>query len=146
MIKSAVAIPNPFDPQSSALAPLRPRQRAAGERPRILVVDDDEAFRVGARKLLTEHGFEVVLGADFREALKVLESSDYLDLLVTDIMMPGRIHGFALARMARMRRLGLKVLYITGYDVPTVEAAGKVLCKPISDEELLREVRAALDA
>ena len=58
--------------------------------------------------------------------------------------MPDRVHGFALARMARMRRRSLGVIYITGYDVPTTEAVGTVLRKPISAEKLVDEVRRAL--
>jgi hypothetical protein len=56
----------------------------------------------------------------------------------------GAIHGFALGRMARMRRLGLKVLYITGFDVPAVEDGPDVLRKPISNEQLVDAVRLAL--
>src|ERR1700726_4526671 len=111
---------------------------------RILLVDDDEAFRYAATKALEEAGFAVSSAPDYRQALEVLEGDLNVDLLVTDIYMPERIHGFALARMARMRRAGLKVLYVTAFDVPTVEDVGKVLRKPISNEELVREIRFAL--
>ncbi len=110
----------------------------------ILLVDDDEAFRYAAARALEGAGFTVASAADFRDALDLLEGNRSVDLLVTDVVMPQRIHGFALARMARMRRRGLKVLYLTGYDVPTVEAAGKVLRKPLTDDQLVDEVRAAL--
>lgn len=112
--------------------------------PNILLVDDDEGFRYAATRALSNAGFAVATAPDFRGALELLDGPRPIDLLVTDIVMPERIHGFALARMARMRRSGLKVLYLTAYDVPTVEAAGKVLRKPLSDEQLVDEVRAAL--
>lgn len=115
------------------------------ERPAtILLVDDEESFRYAATRALECAGFAVAAAPDFRAALEVLDGDRPVDLLVTDIVMPERIHGFALARMARMRRMGLKVLYLTAYDVPTVEAAGKVLRKPLTDQQLVDEVRAAL--
>jgi CheY-like chemotaxis protein len=111
---------------------------------RILVVDDDEGFRYAATKTLRNAGYVVTAASDFREVLDLLDSDAPVDLLVTDIVMPERIHGFALARMARMRRSGLKVLYLTAFDVPTSEAAGKVLRKPLTDEQLVEEARLAL--
>ena len=113
---------------------------------RILVVDDEEAFRYAAAKALQGAGFDVAVAEDYRDALVHLEGAAPVDLLLTDVSMPNRVNGFALARMARMRRLDLKVLYVTGYDVPTFEAIGKVLHKPITDEQLISEVRGALTA
>jgi CheY-like chemotaxis protein len=116
----------------------------AGKPPSILLVDDEDGFRYAAAKALQNAGYAVSEAPDFRRALDLLDSDEPLDLLITDIVMPDRIHGFALARMARMRRTGLKVLYLTAFDVPTSEAAGKVLRKPLSDEQLVEEVRLAL--
>jgi len=117
-----------------------------GGAPTILLVDDDEAFRYSAAKAMTDAGFVVVPVADYAGALAILDTEQPVELLVTDIIMPERIHGFALARMARMRRHAIKVMFITGYDVPTVEGLGKVLRKPIGPDELVAEVRAALAA
>jgi CheY-like chemotaxis protein len=74
----------------------------------ILVVDDDEAFCYTAGKVLREAGYRVLLAPDHRLALQILESPQPLDLLITDVVMPGHVNGFALARMARMRRHDLK--------------------------------------
>lgn len=112
----------------------------------ILLVDDDESFRYATKKLLTDAGFTVTAAEDYRDALSAINGTDPLDLLLTDIVMPNRVNGFALARMARMRRSGLPVLYMTAFDVPTSEAEGKVLRKPISDTDLLNEVKQALAA
>ena len=112
----------------------------------ILLVDDEESFRYVAAKALQDAGFNVSTAEDYRGALARLESGAPIDLLVSDIVMPGRVHGFALARMARMRRGNLKVLYVTGHDLPTSEALGKVLRKPVGDGELVDEVRRALSA
>src|SRR5215813_8801698 len=99
---------------------------------RILLVDDEEAFCYAAARALRGAGFEVSLATDHRLALKILDSTQPLDLLITDVVMPDRVNGFALARMARMRRRDLRVLYISAYDLPTEEAVGKILRKPIS--------------
>ena len=113
---------------------------------RILVVDDDPAFGDATARVLRAAGFEVFLAPDHRLALEDLESTRPIDLLITDIVMPDRVNGVALSRMAQMRRPGLKVIYLTAYDIPGVEdeAAGPVLRKPIDDERLLAEVRRVL--
>ncbi len=113
---------------------------------RILLVDDDEAFLSLTGDVLKRAGYDVSATATFRKALDILCDDKPLDLLLTDIMMPNQVNGFALARMGRMRRQNLKVLYITGYDVPTHEALGKVLRKPISEHDLVEEVHHALHA
>jgi len=111
---------------------------------RILVVDDEESFRYAATKALEAAGYLVDAAPDYRQALELLERGAPIDLLLTDVVMPERVHGFALARMARMRKLDLKVMYVTAYDVPQVEGLGKVLRKPVSAEQLVDEVRRAL--
>jgi len=112
----------------------------------ILLVDDDESFRYAAEKTLSEAGFTVTGASDYRKALDVLNGSAPIDLLLTDVVMPNRVNGFALARMAAMRRSDLRVLYMTAYDVPTNEAMGKILRKPIAGEQLIAEVNQAIAA
>jgi CheY-like chemotaxis protein len=114
--------------------------------PRILLVDDDLAFRAAAAGALRTAGFEVFVAPDYRLALEELESPRPVDLLITDIVMPDRVNGVALSRMARMRRHDLKVVYVSGYDIPGVEEEvfGLVLKKPLDDDCLLNEVRRVL--
>ena len=80
------------------------------------------------------------------KALEILESSQPVDLLLTDIVMPKRINGVALGRMARMRRGTLPLLYMTAYDIPglAAETESTVLIKPISEVELIGAVERAL--
>ena len=111
----------------------------------VLLVDDDEAFSYAACRALQAAGFEVFVAPDYRLALQILESPQQLDLLITDLVMPDRMNGFALARMARMKRLGLPVLYVTAYDdIPQEEASGKILRKPIATETLVIEAQSAI--
>src|SRR5437763_12625245 len=114
--------------------------------PRILLVDDDPAFGDATAKVLRGAGFEVFVAPDYRLALEELESTRTIDLLITDIVMPQRVNGIALSRMARMRRPALKVIYVTAYDIPGVEdeAIGPVLRKPIEEAWFVEEVRRVL--
>jgi CheY-like chemotaxis protein len=121
-------------------------ERHAVSVPRILLVDDDLAFGDAIARVLRAARFEVFQAADHRLALEDLESTRPIDLLITDIVMPERVNGVALSRMARIRRPGLKVIYLTAYDIPGVEdeVIGPILRKPIDDEDLLAEVRRVL--
>ena len=122
-------------------------QRTSGPA-RLLVVDDDAACGDATARVLRAAGFEVLLAPDYRLALEDLESTRPIDLLITDIVMPDRVNGLALSRMARMRRPELKVIYLTAYDIPGLEdeAAGPVLRKPIDEAQLLAEVTRILTA
>lgn len=122
------------------------RHRVTGSR--ILVVDDDPAFGDATARVLRAAGFEVFLALDHRLALEDLESTRPIDLLITDIVMPDRVNGVALSRMAQMRRPGLKVIYLTAYDIPGIEdeAVGPVLRKPIDEDRLVAEVKRILAA
>ena len=113
---------------------------------RILIVDDQDEFRYAAEKALRGAGYAVKSVGNYQKALDIIVGPEPIDLLLTDIVMPQGINGFALGRMARMRRLDLKLLYMTGYDVPTGEAVAKILRKPIADTELVKEVQSALAA
>ncbi|HUB12398.1 MAG TPA: response regulator [Acetobacteraceae bacterium] len=112
----------------------------------ILLVEDDEAGRAAYGQLLRQAGYEVTAAADFRLALDTLEADQPLDLLLLDIVMPGSVNGLALARMARMRRQGLKIIYMTGFEITGAEreALGPILRKPVENARLLAEVKQAL--
>ena len=116
------------------------------DKPHILVVEDDQAFGETLRILLSREGYGVSLAADFHVALEVLESEQPIDLLLTDVVMPDSVNGVALSRMARLRRRDLKVLYMTGYDIPGLEreGVGPVLRKPVDDKTLLENIKRLL--
>ena len=82
-------------------------------------------------------------------ALDILDGKTDVNLMVTDIVMPG-LNGFNLARMARMRRVAIKILYMTGFNEQSAatrdagERLGKLLLKPIRAADLCKEVDAAL--
>jgi CheY-like chemotaxis protein len=117
-------------------------------RSRILVVEDDVTFGQALRQVLTHAGYDVAVAADFRTALGVLEDEQPLALLLVDIVMPNGVNGLALSRMARLRRRNLKVVYVTGYDIPGLEKQllGPVLRKPIENSVLIEEIERTLAA
>jgi DNA-binding NtrC family response regulator len=119
-------------------------------RARILVVDDDEGVREFIAEVLAEKDHEVIAVPDAIEALAVLErSGDGIDLLVTDVVMPG-LNGFSLASLVKGRWPRIKILYVTGYyDLARSdmgERFGSVLKKPFRPRQLSAEVTRALAA
>jgi CheY-like chemotaxis protein len=112
----------------------------------ILVVEDDRTFGEALCQVLDHEGYRTTLATDFQKALEVLEADVPLDLLLVDIVMPDGVNGLALSRMARLRRRGLKVLYLTGYNIPGVEreALGPILRKPVDNQVLIEEVARVL--
>ena len=113
---------------------------------RILLVDDDEVFREATAAVLRAAGYEVRPAPDFRLALEILESDEAIDLFLVDIVMPDRVNGLALARMARLRRPDIKIMYVSGYDLPGIEAEalGPIIRKQVDDESFLARVAALL--
>ena len=116
--------------------------------PRILLVEDDRVFLRTLELVLKSAGFDVVVVSDYVPALKHLDSGAPVDVLLTDIVMPDRVNGLALARMARLRRPGLGVVYFTAYDIPGAddEALGQILRKPFDSDQLLQAIRRELGA
>jgi two-component system cell cycle sensor histidine kinase/response regulator CckA len=116
---------------------------------RVLVVDDEEAVRRVAGATLSRAGHDPVLAADGEQALGVLASGGPIDLLITDLEMPG-MNGLELAKRARATCPGLGVLFISGYPdrvlSTATEADGTIdlLEKPFSPVVLLERVARAL--
>jgi len=112
----------------------------------ILVVDDDEDVRNLAAAVVEELGYGVRTACDGGEALRVLREDGSIDLLFTDVVMPGNLSGFALARRAKALRPELLVIYATGYFDGVPDAAsihGPILSKPYRPAELGRQLGAA---
>ena len=115
----------------------------------VLVVEDDEAFRRFVVCALEGKGFRVTAAEDFESALGIIERTEPVHLLITDVdLWPGSPHGIALGNMAQLRRSGLKVIYMSGtYDVRWAASYGDaaaVLQKPFTAKELVDTVRAVL--
>jgi CheY-like chemotaxis protein len=81
----------------------------------ILVVEDDDAVREVAVEMIRSLGYKTLMANNGREALELLRQADRVDLLFSDLVMPGPLTGLALAKEARILRPGLPVLLATGY-------------------------------
>jgi CheY-like chemotaxis protein len=115
---------------------------------RILVVDDDEEVLEVAVAVLANLGHAVTSAHSAADALRLLGEDPAIELLFTDVMMPGGVNGFELARHARAMRPDLRVIYATGYaKVPEAGAGeifGPVLEKPYRAAELAEAVEQRL--
>ncbi|RJG54428.1 response regulator [Sphingobium terrigena] len=123
--------------------------RAQGEEI-ILLVEDEERVRHMSVDSLRELGYTVVQASDGEQALEMLTIQPRIDMLFTDIVMPG-INGRILADRAREARPGLKVLYTTGYTRNAIVHNGMLdpgvsfLAKPFTLDQLATKVRQVLD-
>jgi len=113
----------------------------------VLVVDDDAEVRELAVWSLRDAGYVVLEAADGAGALTLFEQHPEIDLLFTDIVMPG-LDGYRVAEMARERRPEIGILYTTGFAGGTGQYAnvmhGQVLRKPYHLDELVAAVARAL--
>ncbi len=105
--------------------------------PRILVVDDDEAYLAGLKELLELHGYEVLLAATFEAAQRALRY-DAPDLLIADVRL-GPFNGLQLIAMGRVR---IPTLVVSGFDDAVIQADAKsfgadYIVKPVDAAALL---------
>ncbi|MBP1180382.1 ATP-binding protein [Methylobacterium sp. PvR107] len=129
-------------PQAGIGAPPR---AAPGET--VLVVDDEPTVRMLVTEVLEDLGYTAIEAADSGGGLRVLHSDVRIDLLVTDVGLPGGMNGRQMAEAGRVKRPGLKVLFITGYAEAAVFGKGpldpgmQVLTKPFVVEVLGARIR-----
>jgi CheY-like chemotaxis protein len=113
----------------------------------VLVVDDEPTVRMLVTEVLQELGYAAIEAADGASGLKVLQSDTRIDLLITDVGLPGGMNGRQMADAARVTRRGLKVLFITGYAENVAVGNGlldsgmEVLTKPFAMEAMATRIR-----
>jgi len=115
----------------------------------VVVVEDDPAVRMLVVNVLDELGYTAHQAADARTALPLLESDLRVDLLVTDVGLPG-MNGRQLAEIARQHRPGLRILFMTGYAEKAAERQGfledgmDMVAKPFSIDVLATKIRSMI--
>jgi PAS domain S-box-containing protein len=130
-------------------APTGSLQTGDGET--VLVVDDEPIVRMLIVDVLEEGGYGAVEAADGPAAMKILQSDMRIDLLVTDVGLPGGMNGRQVADAARALRPGLKVLFVTGYAENAVVGDGRleegmeVITKPFATTALAQKIRETID-
>jgi PAS domain S-box-containing protein len=116
----------------------------------VLVVEDDDEVREVAVSMLTELGYRVVKARDAASALVIVDSGIPIDLIFTDVMMPGTLRSPDLARKAKERLPGVAVLFTSGYTQNAIVHGGRLdpgvelLAKPYTREALARKIRHVL--
>jgi CheY-like chemotaxis protein len=142
-----------FFPQAevtaTAVAAPRPAQTYTGTET-VLVVEDADGLRRLAMRLLTRQGYRVLGAANAEEALEVFEQHPSIDVLLTDVVMPGA-SGSEMARQLLLLRPALKVVYMSGYTEDAIVHHGVTLPgiaflhKPFTADTLGRKIRSVLD-
>lgn len=118
----------------------------------VLVVDDEASLRMLIVEVMQGLGYATLEAGDGADALRILESNQRIDLLLTDVGLPGGMNGRQVADAARTLRAGLKVLFITGYAENAVLSHGHlapgmhVMTKPFEMDALANRVKALIEA
>jgi len=116
----------------------------------VLVVEDNDDVRAYSVAILRELGYRVLEATDAEQALQVLEGPDRIDLLFTDVVLPGK-NGRILADSARLLRPALRVLFTTGYSRNAIVHQGRLdpdvhlIGKPFTFDQLASRVRDIID-
>ena len=132
---------------TQAEIPVQPARK-----PKVLVVEDQEAVRAVACGFLEDFGYDVIEAGDGFQALAQLQENDDIDLMFTDVVMPGGMNGFDLAQAAQSLKPNLKIVHTSGYpkgamvhqDEPRFKN-GFIIMKPYRREELQKIIRDALE-
>ena len=137
-----------MDPGGSNPSPARPERPQGGYT--VLVVDDEEAVRRLASRMLTWAGYQALEASHGREALATIEGHHSpIHLILTDIKMPG-MNGRELGRHIEARWPGKPILYMSGFASEVfrgglLEAGAPFLAKPFTQDDLASKVRALLE-
>jgi PAS domain S-box-containing protein len=141
--EDAPADEDPFNTSSST---------PTGDGEVVLVIDDEPTIRMLIAEVLAEAGYAVIEAHDGPAGLRVLESNAKIDLLITDVGLPGGMNGRQVADAARVSRPSLKVLFITGYAENAAIGKGGlgsgmfVLTKPFHMEALATRIREIVES
>ncbi|MDB5821607.1 MAG: hypothetical protein JWR21_311 [Herminiimonas sp.] len=145
----SVYLPRSLEPEARA-EPARTEASTERGNETLLVVEDDNGVRETVVALLTGLGYQVLAAADGEAALAILKRDESIDLLFTDVVMPGPVTSRDLARRAKEINPGIEVLFTSGYTRNAVMQDGKLepgvnlIGKPYRSEQLARRLRELL--
>ncbi len=143
----SVFLPRAATPAERPAIPQPGMTEARSGRAVVLIVDDDDAVRGTTADVLSGLGYRVIQAADGAEALDLLDADSAIDVLLTDVVMPG-MSGPALARQVRASRPSLPIIFISGYADPEghdSELPGRLVRKPFRISDLRDQIEAAID-
>jgi CheY-like chemotaxis protein len=141
-------------PRAAEIAPAEdtpPPAASPGFGETVLVIDDVDAVRMLMVDVLADRGYDVIEAENGSQAIPIINSSRKIDLLVTDVGLPG-LNGREIAGHARIRRPGMKVLFVTGYAAEAAAIQGflepgmALITKPFLIDQLASKVREMIGA
>lgn len=142
--------PRTLEAEATGAPPSERLNYPGGER--VLVVEDNADVRLAAIEMLSQLGYRVLSASDGDEALSILQRGERIDLLFTDVVMPGTVRSSELARLASAAPYNAKVLFVSGYTRDVIFHDGRLdegvmlLGKPYAMDELSKAVRDVLDS
>ncbi|MBI3673073.1 MAG: response regulator, partial [Rhizobiales bacterium] len=143
---------SPAPPEPVAVIP-EPQPEPVPRKPLVLVVEDNPSVREVASAMIEDMGYEVIAAANGHEGLKMIETRQDIDLVLSDVIMAGGMNGPEMALKALSVRPGLKVLFMTGYAPGSLRQmqaelpnAVDLVNKPFTRTDLAAKVRRALAA
>jgi CheY-like chemotaxis protein len=146
-------LPRHADDEAADEEPIHtPAATPTGDGEVVLVIDDEPTIRMLIAEVLAEAGYAVIEAPDGPAGLRVLESNARIDLLITDVGLPGGLNGRQVADAARVNRPNLKVLFITGYAENAAIGGGRlgermfVLTKPFHMETLASRIKEIINS
>lgn len=111
----------------------------------ILVIEDQPHVRTVVSKLLEDLGYATLQAGDGQEALSRLQAGERVDLILSDIVLPGKLKGRELLAAVQRERPGLKILFMSGYPGSELPDDVPLLTKPFTQEQLARQVHALME-
>jgi PAS domain S-box-containing protein len=150
-VGTTIALLLPLAPDQSVINFAAPDVRRTGGNERILVVEDDVDVRLAAVLLLNALGYRTLEAGTASEAFNVFADNPDIDLVMSDVILPGGEDGAGFARRAQALRPSIKVLFMSGYtdDVLThdgrLDAGTMLLHKPFTRDQLAEKVRSAIE-
>jgi CheY-like chemotaxis protein len=145
-----ILLPRSLEAATSAPVPLN--ETVVGGNETILVVEDDVEVQASVVGMLVELGYQVLSADDGESALRIIQSGVQIDLLFTDVVMPGSLPGPQLANQAREILPDLKVLFTSGFTRNALISGGRLddgvqlLSKPYQSEQLAHKIRQMLSS
>ena len=140
------------EPEASDTRGSELQEVARGNEQLILVVEDDPDLRIFTERTLEDLGYEFLSAADAHRALELLEENPQIQLMFSDVVLPGGMNGVELWREAERRHGNLKVLFTSGYMADALpqydllnDGVMELLPKPYRKPELARRIAALLE-
>jgi signal transduction histidine kinase/CheY-like chemotaxis protein len=137
--------------QTEAPQVIAPDDKIGGHGETILIVEDDPSVQAAVVLMIQDLGYKTLQAGSGAETLEILQSSQPIDLMFTDVVMPGEMQGRKLAAAAKELRPNLKIVFTSGYTENSIVHNGRLddgvhlISKPYRKNDLVRKLRTVLD-